>query len=271
LATTVVNSVIATALDVIFGGGSGAPQCNCINTEIPAGEATNSVAGLGGFFNPILLGIGRDSVSDEGESSPSPIDITISGDIVVGVPTPDIDGDGEPDEVDIEILPEERQTHVFIGYRRIRNSDKYYHTFVQIFGPKGQRFVIRGGPSGSGGVNNQSDAFADFVGSEGNVSGDLGQLVVLSGGIAESIEYRPDWEGGPGVRFQQYVLSTNRPYDQLVNELIGYGRQVEAASIQYGPATENSNAFAFSAIGAVFGVRPRAILNAPGSNVDLRT
>lgn len=34
----------------ILSGGGGRPQCNCINTDIPVGGATDSVAGLGQFF-----------------------------------------------------------------------------------------------------------------------------------------------------------------------------------------------------------------------------
>lgn len=96
-ATFVVSSIINTGLDIIFGGRRGRPQCNCVNTHIPHGEAASSLSGLGGFFidfSQIADAYNQQSSDSESVSTP-----TVGVSIPIGN-----DGDRSPEDAPPALL-----------------------------------------------------------------------------------------------------------------------------------------------------------------------
>jgi hypothetical protein len=136
-----------------------------------------------------------------------------------------------------------------------------YHAFPLVTGPDGEQFYARGGTL----ARTEGAGRPKILGGEG----------VFKTIEAKSGRYQPgtvDYTTEPVAR--QTVLRSGDPgaYGKFTGILRGFANDVNAADIPYRPFTQNSNSFAFTAVGLLPGATiPKPPVYAPGYDTILRT
>jgi hypothetical protein len=144
-------------------------------------------------------------------------------------------------------------------------GNTYYHAFVELVGPDGQTYYIRGGPESVGSVAVASSDASNGGPIEGS---GYGNLTISYGDDARRIDV-------PNATWYVSFGTTNLSFSDARAALEAFGHAVDAAQIPYNPFSQNSNSFAFQAVTTLGLPRPVSgvigVPWSPGSATYLNT